>query len=335
MRLPTFRLFQPDTLEEAWSLLAQYRGESSLLAGGTSLLIEIMQRLRRPSYIVSLKKVSGWDCITLKDDGGLRIGALASVEDLVNSPLVSAKYPVLAQAARSVSVRPLRQMSTVGGNLSLDTRCIYYNQSDLWRRARPPCLKLGGDICHVVEKGTRCIAVHQGDLAPALMALGARVKLVGGGGQRSLPLQDFFTGEGRKPNVLTDGEILAEVQVPPPSPKGGSAYEKLRVRGAMDFPLVSAAASVQMDGQGNIDGVRIVLGAVDASPIEIAAGANPLMGQKVNDGLEALLDQMAQQAFERAHPADNLAMDAAYRRKMTRVLVRRALTRAVASAQTG
>ncbi|HLB12538.1 MAG TPA: FAD binding domain-containing protein, partial [Dehalococcoidia bacterium] len=263
----------------------------------------------------------------------LRIGALASVATVAGSPLIVERYPALAQAARSVGVPPLRHVATVGGNLSLDTRCIYYNQSELWRQARPPCLKLGGDVCHVVEKGRRCLAVHQGDLAPALMALGAAVVIMRAAGERVLPLGDFFTGDGKSPNTLGTGELLAEVRIPPAGPASGSAYEKLRVREAMDFPLASAAVSLRMDGRGSIGEARVVLGAMAAGPLDITSAGAVLAGQKIGDGLNLVFDQVAQQAYERAHPADNLAMDAGYRGKMTRVLVRRALARALASAQ--
>ncbi len=331
MRLPRFHLLQPDTLKEACSMLGD-RNESVLLAGGTALLVDMNQRLRKPSWVISIKRVTGWDHIALEQDGGLRIGALASVASVARSPLIAERHPVLAQAATSVGVPPLRHAATVGGNLSLNNRCIYYNQSELWRQARPLCLKLGGDVCHVVEKGRTCLAIHQGDLAPALLALGASVVVMGAADERVLPLRDFFTGDGEKPNVLEQGELLAEVRIPPASPSGGSAYEKLRVREAMDFPLASAAANLRLDG-GRIAEASVVLGAMAAAPLEITAATTVLVGQKIGDGLDILLDQVAQQGFERAHPADNLAVDAGYRRKMTSVLVRRALERAIAVAQ--
>lgn len=333
MRLPKFHLLQPETLKEACSILGEHRNESVLLAGGTALLVDLKQRLRKPGYVVSMKGVTGWDYIRLDEHGGVSIGALASVENVTGSPVIAERYPVLAQAARSISVPPLRHVATVGGNLALDTRCIYYNQSDLWRQARPPCLKLGGDVCHLVEKGRRCLAIHQGDLAPALMALGAKVVLMRAVGERLLPLRDFFTGNGEKPNVLGDGELLAEVRIPSSTPNGGGAYEKLRVREAMDFPLVSAAVNLAVDGRGVIERASVVLGAVAAAPLEVTEAAAALSGQKIGQGLEVVIDQVAQMAFERAHPGDTLAVDAAYRRKMTRVMVRRAQERAIATAQ--
>lgn len=333
MRLPKFQLLQPETLNEACSILGEHRNESVLLAGGTALLVDLQQRLRKPSYVVSMKRVTGWGHVALDENGGVRIGALASVESVAGSPVIAERYPLLAQAARSVGVPPLRHVATVGGNLSLDTRCIYYNQSDLWRQARPSCLKLGGNVCHVVEKGRRCLAIHQGDLAPALMALGAKVMVMSAVSERIHPLRDFFTGNGEKPNVLRDGELLAEVRIPPTTPNSGGAYEKLRVREAMDFPMVSAAVNLEVDGRGVIEGVSVVLGAVAAAPMEVTEAAAALAGQKIGQNLDGVIDQVAQQAFERAHPADILAMDAAYRRKMTRVLVRRALERAIATAQ--
>lgn len=332
MRLPKFQLLQPNTMEEACSLLAEHQGECSLLAGGTALLVEMDQMLRHPRYLVSMKGIGGWDYVDEDEGGGIRIGALATVECLASSPLVVDRYPVLAQAARSIGVPPLRHMGTVGGNLSLDTRCIYYNQSELWRKARPPCLKLGGSICHVVEKGRSCLAVHQGDLAPALMALRGGVRLLRAGGERVLDLRDFFTGKGEKPNAMESDEVLAEVLIPPLSADGASAYEKLRVREAMDFPLASVAVSLGLDGQRGISRFSVVLGAMAAAPLEVCRDPGGLVGKRLRGGLDALMDAITQQAFEEAHPADNLSIDASYRRKMVKVLVKRALSRSLEGA---
>nr|MDA8189044.1 FAD binding domain-containing protein [Dehalococcoidales bacterium] len=193
-------------------------------------------------------------------------------------------------------------------------------------KARPDCFKLGGDVCHAIDKGRRCLAVYQGDLAPALVALGARVRIVGVSGEKAIPLTQFYTGNGEKPNVLEPGDILAEVQIPPSSGNTWGGYEKLRVREGMDFPLAGVAVSIKTNANGAIDQARLVLGAVAPSPLEVPEATELLVGQKLTD---SLLESVAQKAYDRARPVANLAVDASYRRKMVRVLVKRAIGRAV------
>lgn len=326
MQLPRFDFLQPRSLQEACSILREGNGKVSVLAGGTAFMVALRSRLHTPSAVISTKALSELSYIREASDGGLVIGAMTTLEALENSPLVANGYAVLGQAARFVGVPPIRHVATVGGNLCLDTRCIFYNQSEFWRKARPDCFKLGGDVCHAIDKGRRCLAVYQGDLAPALVALGARVRIVGVSGEKAIPLTQFYTGNGEKPNVLEPGDILAEVQIPPSSGNTWGGYEKLRVREGMDFPLAGVAVSIKTNANGAIDQARLVLGAVAPSPLEVPEATELLVGQKLTD---SLLESVAQKAYDRARPVANLAVDASYRRKMVRVLVKRAIGRAV------
>jgi 4-hydroxybenzoyl-CoA reductase subunit beta len=217
----------------------------------------------------------------------------------------------------------------VGGNLCLDTRCIYHNQSEFWRSGLKACFKRGGNLCNAVEKGRRCQAVYQGDLGPVLLALGAQVKIVSAKGEKIIPLAEFFTGRGEKPNVLKPDEILVEIRIPPSGHGVAGVYEKLRVREGMDFPMAGVAVMVKRISNGTIEQAKVVLGAVGSSPAEVPKAATLLEGNKPTDDL---LQSVSREAVDRALAVGNLAMNASFRRKMVGVLVKRALRRTLGMA---
>lgn len=326
-RLPDFQYLKPTTIEEACALLSKHMAGATVLAGGTDLLVRMRQRLSTPQYVISLSGIPSLDYINYDEHTGLTIGALTTIDSLANSPLIKEKYAILRQAARQTSALPLRYMSSVGGNICLDTRCIYYNQSRAWRQRRAPCFKRGGQVCHVVKGGDHCYSVYQGDLAPPLVALEARVRISSVNGERVTPLTEFFTGSGETPNILSSDDILTEIQIPSPPPNILSSYQKLRVRQALDFPLAGVALVLTMNG-GSFQKVKVVLGAVLSSPIEVDEAEEILQGSTPGDGL---IERAAQAAYEKAHPVDNLSMAASYRRKMIRVLFKRALNQALST----
>ncbi|MFB3885053.1 MAG: xanthine dehydrogenase family protein subunit M [Thermodesulfobacteriota bacterium] len=326
MKLPEFEFFQPHSLQEVFSILGTHDRKAALLAGGTALLVGLRYRLSRPSALIGLKELSALDYVDRNGSGGLVIGSMVTLESLGRSPLILNDYPSLAQAIQLVAVPSVRHKATIGGNLCLDTRCIYYNQSEFWRRGLKACFKLGGDICNAVENGRHCQAVYQGDLAPVLIVLGAEVKIASTKGEKIIPLADFFTGGGEKPNVLKPGEILVEVQLPALGRGTSAVYEKLRVREGMDFPMAGVAVMVKRNPEGIIERARLVLGAVGSSPKEVLKAARLLEGQKPADDL---IERVSREAGERAAPAENLMMDAGYRKKMVAVLAGRALRRAL------
>ena len=214
MELPEFELIQPHSLQEACSILGEHDRKAVLLAGGTALMVALRYRLSKPAVVIGLKGLTALDYVSRNGSGGLAIGSMVTLETLEKSPLVLNEYAPLAQAVQLVAIPSIRDKATIGGNLCLDTRCIYYNQSEFWRSGQKACFKLGGDICHAVEKGRRCQAVYQGDLGPVLIALGAEVKIASAKGEKTIPLAEFFTGRGEKPNVLKPDEILVEVRIP-------------------------------------------------------------------------------------------------------------------------
>jgi 4-hydroxybenzoyl-CoA reductase subunit beta len=326
MELPEFELTQPHSLQEACSILGEHNRKALLLAGGTALMVALRYRLSKPAIVIDLKGLTALDYVGRNGSGGLAIGSMVTLETLEKSPLVSNEYPTLAQAVHLVATPSIRHGATIGGNLCLDTRCIYYNQSEFWRSGLEACFKRGGDVCHAVEKGRHCQAVYQGDLGPILLGLGAEVKIVSTNGEKLIPLAEFFTGRGERPNVLKPDEILVEVRIPPSGRGAAGAYEKLRVREGMDFPMAGVAVAVKTDRDGTIEQAKIVLGAVGPSPIEVVKAAGLLEGRKAT---EVLLQSVSREAVDRAQPVGNLAMNASYRRKMVGVLVRRALRRAL------
>jgi 4-hydroxybenzoyl-CoA reductase subunit beta len=329
MELPEFELVQPRSLREVCSILEKRKRKAVLLAGGTALLVALRYRLSKPAVVVGLKGLAALDDVSRNGTGGLVIGSMVTLETLEKSPLVLNEYAPLSQAVQLVASSSIRNKATIGGNLCLDNRCMYYNQSEFWRSGQKTCFKLGGTVCHAVEKGKRCQAVYQGDLAPVLIAMGAEVKIASAKGERTIPLGEFYTGRGEKPNVLKPNELLVEIRIPSPAQGTAWAYEKLRVREGMDFPMAGVAVMVTKNRSGIIEKAKIVLGAVGPSPIEVVKAVGLLEGRKPTDDL---LQSVSREAVDRAQPVANLAMNAGYRRKMAGVLVRRALRRALAMA---
>jgi 4-hydroxybenzoyl-CoA reductase subunit beta len=328
MKLPKFEFIQPHSLQEACSLLGAHDTKAAILAGGTALMVGLRYGLIKPAVVIGLKGLTELDYVGRSGNSGLAIGSMVSLETLEKSLLVLNEYPPLAQAVQLVAVPPIRNKATIGGNLCLDTRCIYYNQSEFWRSSVKACFKRGGDVCHAVEKGRRCQAVYQGDLGPVLLALGAEVKIASAKGEKVIPLAEFFTGRGEKPNILKPDEILVEVRIPP---SGGAAgvYEKLRVREGMDFPMAGVAVMVKRTPSGTIEKAKLVLGAVGSSPVEVPKAATLLEGHKPTDDL---LQSVSREAVDRVQAVGNLAINPSFRRKMVGVLVKRALRRALGMA---
>jgi 4-hydroxybenzoyl-CoA reductase subunit beta len=329
MKLPEFNLVQPRSLVEACSVLREHDRKAAILAGGTVLMVALRYRLGKPEVVIDLKGLPTLDYVSRNEDGGLSIGSMVTLKTLEKSPLVLKEYTFLAHAVQLVAIPPIRHKATIGGNLCLDTRCIYYNQSEFWRSGQEACFKRGGNICHAVQKGRRCQAVYQGDLGPVLLALGAEVKIATANAEKIIPLAEFFTGRGEKPNVLKPGEILVEVRIPPSGDGVTGVYEKLRVREGMEFPTVGVAVRVKKNRNGVIEQAKLVLGAVGSSPIEVSHAGQLLEGHKPTD---ELLQSVSREAMDKAQPVGNLAMNTSYRKKMVGVLVKRGLRRALAMA---
>lgn len=286
LRLPAFRFHQPSTLEDALALIEGGEPSVRLVAGGTDLWPNMKRRHQTAETVVSVMKLDGLREIraasTSGNGAGLSIGATALLDDIVRSAEVQARYPAFARATGSISSPPLRNMATLGGNLCLDTRCTYYNQTEEWRRSIDYCLKEVGTVCWVAPGSSTCWAHSASDTAPMLTALEAQVVLRSQAGSRKIPLTDLYDNDGIHYLRIRPGEILTEIEVPASSDAGHcrSAFWKLRRRGSIDFAVLSVAVVLWVSDTGGIEKANVVLGSVASRPIEVPAASEALVGRK-------------------------------------------------------
>src|SRR5438309_3860788 len=236
MTLPAVDVLRPDTVAEAVAQLAAHPG-ARLLAGGTDIVPNLKYGMYETQHLVALRGLSReLRYVRIEEAGGeMRLGALCSIDELARDATVRARLPALAEACAQIAGPQLRRMGTLGGNLCLDTRCVYVNQTYFWRSALGFCLKKDGTACHVVARGQRCVAAASNDTAPVLLALGASVKLVSPRGERVVPLEEFYVADGIHNTVLAPDELLVEVRVPASAATLRQAFHKLRTRAAIDF----------------------------------------------------------------------------------------------------
>ena len=326
LTLPSFAFLQPASLEEALDHLAAHAAESLIVAGGTDAVPNLKHRLHEPRYLIHIGRLLDLHFVRHEEDG-LHLGPLVTLAELAREARVRREFPALAKAAGLVAGPQLRNMGTVGGNLCLDTRCTYYNQTFFWREALGFCLKKGGTLCHVVPAGKRCVAGHSSDVAPVLIALEADVEITTPGGatrRRRVSADDFFVADGIHNNVLEPGELVTGVFVPARSRGLKTGYQKLRPRAAIDFPMLSVAFAARMNG-ARCEGARLIVSAIAARP-RVIAGVEPLArGTALDDNV---VEAIAQAAWKQCTPLINVAYDADYRRAMVPVYVRRAVREA-------
>lgn len=321
LRLHEYTYHRPATVQEAAALLAAHPGRARLIAGGTDLMPNMKHGLFTPDHLVALKQIRELRGIEERD-GELVIGAAESLSAISRNRLVQQHFPALAQAAGSVAGPQLRNMGTIGGNLCLDTRCTYYNQTFFWRNALGFCLKKDGTVCHVTKVGRKCVAAHSADTAPVLMTQDAVVDLVSANGTRSVPVAEFFVADGIENTVREWNEIVTRVRIPLPGPGMRSAFRKVRQRGAIDFPLLNVAVAAHLDAAHLISDMRIVVSALGSRPRVIAGLDKVALGRPLDsDTIEAV----AERAFAQCHPLTNIIVDPDWRRAMVPVEVRRAL----------
>jgi 4-hydroxybenzoyl-CoA reductase subunit beta len=303
MRLPWFEYRAPKTVAEAARILAGEGPNAMLIAGGTDLLPNMKRRQMAPKVLVSIGGIE-----SLKANGSV-YGAGLTLTQIVNSNAPKALW----QAAHQVATVHLRNMGTLGGNLCLDTRCNYYNQNYEWRKAIDFCLKKDGDVCWVATASKRCVAASSTDCAPALIALGAKVKLFSSQSEREVSLEDFYNNDGIDYLRRRPDEVLTQISIPPAS---SSCYWKLRRRGAFDFPVLGVAAAKSEEG------VRIALGAVASRPFLVEKANAFLKGKQLTD---EVIDEAAKLVASRAKPMDNADLDLYWRKDVAAEFARYAL----------
>ncbi|MGB2624411.1 MAG: FAD binding domain-containing protein [Candidatus Acidiferrum sp.] len=320
MRLPLFEFRAPRTIEEAARILDGEGGKAMPLAGGTDLLPNMKRRQQVPKMLMSLRSVESLNRMQL-ESSECRLGACVTLAEIAADARFRNGLTALAQAASLVATPHIRNMATLGGNLCLDTRCNYYDQNYEWRKAIDFCLKKDGDTCWVAPGSPKCVAVSSTDTAPALIALGARVRLVSRNDDREVLLEELYNNDGldylkRKPN-----EILAEVRLD--SLHGWkSTYWKLRRRGSFDFPVLSVAAAARISPDGIVEEARIVIGSAASRPLVAAEAAKSLLGRPLNADSIA---KAAVLAARIAKPLDNTDFDMTWRKKVAGEFVTSAL----------
>src|SRR6266567_3650130 len=321
LRLPPFRYLAPITIEQAAAMLVREGEQAMLVAGGTDLYPNMKRRQFTPAVVIGLRGIRALKQMDGSAQEGLRIGAGVTLTTLAEHPMIQEHYAALATAAGSVSTPQLRNVGTLGGNLLLDTRCNYYNQTEFWRHSIGYCMKKDGDVCLVAPGSPRCWAISSADSAPVLVSLGASVRLISVRGERVIPVQELFRDDGMDPYTKAADEVLNEI-ILPPAASWQSVYLKLRRRGSFDFPILGVAVALRTAADGVVTGARITLGAVASHPVEATEATALLLGQRLTPDLASTV---AAVAAKRAKPLDNADLTINYRKQVTPIYIRRAL----------
>jgi len=327
MRLPKFEYRVPRTIAEAVKTIGEAGPEGQFVAGGTDLYPNMKRRQQTPRTVISVMRLQELNQITGDGKSGIRIGASVTLTDIIEHPLINRDYPVIAQAARTISTPILRNMGTIGGNLLLDTRCNYYDQNYEWRKGINFCLKKDGDVCWVAPGSSKCWAVQSSDLVPVMVAIGAKFRLASTLGDRVIDAAGFYNDDGIDYLKKRPDELLVDIQLPPTNGWRAS-YQKLRRRGAFDFPVLGVAAYVRYrTGSGSdralaVEDARIILGGIAPSPIEVNEAAQALIGKPLT---EDQIQAAAEAAYIKARPLDNTDFVMNWRKQMARQYTIRAL----------
>src|SRR6185436_15061223 len=332
MRLPKFTYRTPRTIAEAVKVFADAGPEAQFVAGGTDLYPNMKRRQQTPKTVISVMRLPELNQITGDGGTGLVIGASVTLTDICEHPIIKRDYPVIAAAARTISTPILRNMGTIGGNLLLDTRCNYYDQNYEWRKGINFCLKKDGDVCWVAPGSSKCWAVQSSDLVPVMVAIGARFRLVSTLGERMIDAAGFYNDDGIDYLKKRPDELLVDIHLPQTNGWRAS-YQKLRRRGAFDFPVLGVAAYVKYeepngalpDGRASdttVTDARIVLGGIAPSPVQVADAAQALIGKPLD---ENQIQAAAEAAYIKARPLDNTDFVYQWRKQMARQYTIRAL----------
>ena len=321
--MPAFELFQPTSVDDALGLVGRYGADAWLLAGGLDSFDWLKDRIKRPRYVVDLSGVSALRGIR-EVDGGLEIGSMTTLTEVVRHPIVRDRYGILMEAAESAASPQIRNQGTIGGNVSQDTRCWYYRSG--WS-----CYRAGGNICyadtpesinreHAILGADRCVAVNPSDTAPALITLGASMVIRGQGGERVVPAEDYFIGPGidiTRMTVLRPGELLTAIRIPGDWAGARFYFEKIRDRQVWDFALVSVSSAMVLSGE-TIQNVRLVVNGVAARPWRLTAVEALVKGRPRNEETAVAAGELAIQG------AQPLRFNA-YKVPLMRNLVKRAI----------
>jgi 4-hydroxybenzoyl-CoA reductase subunit beta len=321
MRLPKFNYRVANKVSDAVNMISDAGPDAMFVAGGTDLYPNMKRRQQTPGTVISVTHIRDLREIRGDARSGIVIGASVSLTEICEHPIINRDYPVVASAARLISTPILRNMGTLGGNLLLDTRCNYYDQNYEWRRGINFCMKKDGDTCWVAPSSRKCWAVQSSDLAPVMVALGARVRLVSNVTDRVVDAGGLYNNDGIDYLHKMPGELLTEIHLPPVN-GARSIYKKLRRRGSFDFPVLGVAVALDVAGDGIVRGAKLILGGVAPAPIVVTEAEELLIGQPLNgESIQAA----AEAAYMKARPLDNTDFVMGWRKQMARPFVTRAL----------
>ena len=332
MRLPKFEYRTPRTIAEAVKIIGDVGPEAQFVAGGTDLYPNMKRRQQMPKTVISVMRLAELNKVSGDGSRGLVIGASVTLTEIVEHEIIKRDYPVVASAARTISTPILRNMGTIGGNMLLDTRCNYYDQNYEWRKAINFCLKKDGDVCWVAPGSSKCWAVQSSDLVPVMVAIGAKFRLVSTLGERMVDAAGFYNDDGIDYLQKRPDELLVDIHLPP-TDGWRASYQKLRRRGAFDFPVLGVAVYARFDPDSNggatskhdnraIVDAKIVLGGIAPSPVQVADAATILIGKLLNDDQ---IQAAAEAAYVKARPLDNTDFVYQWRKQMARQYTIRAL----------
>ncbi len=327
MRLPQFEYFAPVSLEDALKLKDQMRTSAWILAGGTDLVVNLKHRLLAPAALISIRNIRNLTGIDLTPDT-LVIRAGTALAQVASHPAVKEHFPILVKAINSIGAMAIQHFrGTIGGNLCLTPRCLFYNQSLFWRKGKGSCHRTGAKDCLALKGSESCQSICSGDTVPVLLALSASVRLVGLGGSRVVPLTEFFSGLGESPYHILPEEILTEIRIPLPWAPISWSYQRLGMRSAVDFPLVNAAAVAVLD-KGKVEHLRLVISAVGPAPVILREAEKEIKGAQPEP---RMADRAAEIALRAAGGVvvENAIQSRDYRVKMAGVMARRAVKEAL------
>ena len=316
MRLPKFSYHEPTSLGELLSIKQELKEDCALLAGGTDLLPMLKRRNRVASHVLNIKRIPDLNGISYTEEKGLQIGCAVTLRDVIDHPVVAEKYSILAQAARAVGFNQLRNMATLGGNVCLENKCSYFNQSAFWWKSRPDCFKRGGDRCYVVKGGKECFSLSAADTVSALMVLDAELLIRGPENERRVSVANFYIGNGREPHDLREEELVSAILIPPQGRAWKQAFLKRSARGSVDFAIASLSVRLKMKGP-LVEDARIALNGVSPKPIRPTEAGNYLKGKRI-DG--ATVKHAAETALKEIKPLSLIGSSAFLRRNVIRAM---------------
>jgi 4-hydroxybenzoyl-CoA reductase subunit beta len=311
----------PREISDAVRMMGDAGPTAQFVAGGTDLYPNMKRRQQTPSTVISVTRLKELNQITGDGKSGLVIGASVSLTDICEDAVINRDYPMVAEAARTISTPILRNMGTIGGNLLLDTRCNYYDQNYEWRKGINFCMKKDGEVCWVAPGSSKCWAVQSSDLVPLMVAIGARLRLVSTLGERMVEAAGLYNDDGIDYLHKRPDELLAGIHLPPVN-GWRATYKKLRRRGAFDFPVLGVAARLDMAADGTVKNARLVLGGIAPAPVEVREAAAALVGHALD---RERMEAAAEACYLKARPLDNTDFVMNWRKQMARPYVLRAL----------